>query len=42
MKKQTKKIVKWSIIIIIGIAVILIVKNWDAFINGFNVGESIA
>jgi hypothetical protein len=42
MKKQTKQIVLWSVIIIIGILVILVVKNWDAFINGFNVGESIA
>ncbi len=38
MKKQTKKIIVWSIVAIIIFIIVIIVKNWDAFMCGFNAG----
>lgn len=42
MKKQTKQFIFWAVIALLAITVIIVVKNWDAFINGFSVGGNVA
>jgi hypothetical protein len=36
MKKESKKIVGWTIFVLIMVLLFIIIKNWDGFINGFN------
>lgn len=36
MKKESKKIVGWTIIALVLVILLIVVKNWDGFVNGFN------
>ncbi|MFA5850412.1 MAG: hypothetical protein WC833_11080 [Bacteroidales bacterium] len=38
MKKQTKKIIFWTVVAIAVLIVVIVVKNWDAFMNGYSTG----
>ena len=35
MKKDSNKAVRWAAIIFFVIVVIVVIKNWSGFINGF-------
>ncbi|MEN6617939.1 MAG: hypothetical protein ABFC28_00325 [Rikenellaceae bacterium] len=41
MKKQTKQIIIWTVVAVVAFIVIIIVKNWDAFVSGFSMGGNI-
>jgi len=38
MKKQTKKIIVWTVVAIVAFILVIVVKNWDAFMNGYSTG----
>lgn len=42
MKKQTKNVIYWTIIALVAFIVIILLKNMDAFINGFSMGGNMA
>jgi hypothetical protein len=35
MKKESKKIVGWTVVVLILVLLFIVVKNWDGFIEGF-------
>jgi len=38
MKKQTKKIIVWTVVAIVAFIIVIVIKNWDAFMNGYSTG----
>jgi len=36
MKKASKKIAGWTIVVLILVLLFIVIKNWNGFVNGFN------
>ena len=41
MNKQTKKIVIWATVILAAVILIIVLKNLDAFVDGYSAGRSV-
>lgn len=39
MKDKTKRIIRWVLFAVIIILLLIIIKNWDGFTDGFNSGN---